>query len=77
MGCLEHMGKARSPFVARRGRPSLYEFNRLEIGDHYLIPPSHAVSAGASASYYKRRTPGWNYSNHKLPDGSVKITRVA
>lgn len=56
----------------KRGRPSLYPFDKLENGDA-IQGPSSMVSA---AAHYKKRHPDWNYVCQQQEDESWIIQRI-
>ncbi len=51
----------------RVGRPAVYKFAKLEVGDTFTVPA------------HKKRHPGWNYKSEKLKlqHGAVRFTRTA
>ena len=73
--------------AADRGRPPIYPFGQMEIGDSFAIPADadgyssgvngqrrHKVRIAASA-YGKAH--GLRFATRMLPDGSVRIWRTA
>ena len=56
----------------KAGRPALYPFSALELGDAIRGP----MSMVCAASHYKKRNPLWNYACQEQPDGSWLLQRI-
>lgn len=55
------------------GRPRVYPFPEMNIGDSFFTPNKIAY---ASASGFKKKNRGWDYTGRQEGDG-VRIWRVA
>ncbi len=58
------------------GRPSIYPFGELSIGDSFLVPKSIAHKARIAAGAWKARRPGWDYMT-RAEAGGLRIWRTA
>lgn len=66
----------------RVGRPSIYHFHRLQVGDDLLFMNSERHEARGAAHAYKLRQAKkgivWNYRSEKHTDGErIRIWRTA
>lgn len=59
-----------------RGRPSVYPFERMDVGDSFLVPSDRGMKARLAASAWKRNHSGWDYTSRQDVDG-VRIWRTA
>lgn len=59
-----------------RGRPAIYPFASLAIGDSFTVPASDAPKARLAASSWKRFHPEWGYASRKEGD-AVRIWRIS
>ena len=64
------------PTEPRRGRPSVYPFASLAIGDSFTVPINEALKARLSAAQRKRLYPGWDYASRTEGD-VVRIWRIS
>lgn len=63
----------------RVGRPAVYKFAKLEVGDTFTVSADDRHLARAAATTHKKRHAGWNYRSEKLKEmqGAVRFTRTA
>lgn len=61
---------------AGRGRPAIYPFGLLQVGDSFLVDADAAGHARLAASAWKRNHPGWNYVSRAETSG-VRFWRTA
>ena len=59
-----------------RGRPAIYPFASLAIGDSFTVPVIDALKARLSAAQRKRLHPGWDYASRTEGD-VVRIWRIS
>jgi len=68
------------PFPARvnqqGGRPNIYPFETMKIGDSFFAAPDVSAKAVMAVKAWKRNHGGWNYTTLKV-DGGVRIWRTA
>lgn len=57
------------------GRRPRYPFLEMKPGQSFLVPERRAHAAATAASYFKARTPGWDYTTRREPSG-VRIYRI-
>ena len=50
------------PPVINRGKPSIYNFRAMLVGDKLTAPFDDAKKLCYAAKHYKARYPGWNFS---------------
>ncbi len=64
------------PAARRPGRPALYKFNKLEVGDPFFVDVADRHLARAAATAYKARHPGWDYKSETVGE-LIKFVRTA
>jgi len=64
------------PADPARGRPAIYPFGRMKVGDSFLVMADRAPRARLAAAAHKRLHPGWDYMSRK-EGGCVRIWRTA
>lgn len=65
------------PAHAGMGRPTIYPFAKMAVGDSFEVPAGEAKKARVAANNWKRPHPGWSYTTRTQDDGSVRIWRIA
>lgn len=68
--------------VMYKGKPRLYPFPDMEVGDSFEVVFDHLTNASPAsarnaAQTYKRNHPGWDYAARKTGVGVVRIWRTA
>ncbi len=58
------------------GRPTKWNFSRLEVGDPLFALDHEARSALSAAATYKANNPGWNYISKKA-EGGRRFFRIS
>lgn len=58
------------------GRPRIYPFSTMQVGDSFALPADRANVVRFSASQWKRRHPGWDYTS-RVDGGVIRIWRTA
>ena len=65
---------------------SVLPFGSLRIGDSFGINPRRVGTdqiraqnylSGAACAYRKTRDDGWNFTTRQMPDGTVRVWRLA
>lgn len=64
------------PAAQNVGRPRIYPFAEMEIGDSFLLPTAEKDRVGQAAKAWKARHGGWNYRTRVLDEG-IRIWRVS
>lgn len=59
-----------------RGRPPIYPFRNMQVGDSIFVPTDDVAMVRNAAASYKTRHPGWNYTT-RASAGGVDIWRTA
>ena len=60
----------------KRGRPTRYPWDEMNVGDSFLYSKRHAMSRHASsAASSAGRSRGWTFTTRKVPEG-VRIWRI-
>ncbi len=59
------------------GRPAVYPFNDMKIGDSFAAPSEVGKSAMNAARSWAHRHPGWSCVCRTQPNGTVRIWRTA
>lgn len=63
--------------VCGRGRPRIWPFDVLVIGESFTVPEEQAVRMRLGAANFKHRNPGWNYTTRTEDGGNVRVWRTA
>jgi len=67
---------SREKKTTRAGKPAIYPFARLAIGDSFAIESDKAQRLGDAAKMWKRRHTGFNYLTMKSGD-QVRLWRIS
>ena len=62
---------------SRKGRPPIYPFREMKVGDSFNVPCELSRSVMTAASVYRRRHMPWDYSTRGEEDGSRTVWRIA
>lgn len=54
-----------------------YPFAKMCVGDSFCVPKEGRKNVAASASRYKSRHPGHDFSTRLQDDGTVRVWRTA
>jgi hypothetical protein len=63
------------PAKQMRIRPSKYPFNKMEIGESFLVPLNKLKTIRTAIGLYKKKHPEWGYASRTLPEG-FRIWRI-
>lgn len=61
----------------KMGRPPIYDFHAMKIGQKYIINVKRPNISAACSQFAKRQTPVWRFRCKAVTDTSTEITRLA
>ena len=59
------------------GRPEIWPFSTLDVGDHFFFPIGHDTANARSLSAARGRTLRRKFSVHKTDSGRLRVERIA
>ena len=63
------------PAKQMRKKQSIYPFNKMEVGDSFIVPLNKIKTMRTAIAHYKKRHPEWSYASRTLQEG-FRIWRI-